>query len=91
MKAVAVHAIFLIAVTVIFLFFAMAIFFGWIKITEKIANPMICNSKLLSYCSEWSKTDYQKAPYDWSKEAPGCSKKGFTPSIEKCKDLLSQK
>lgn len=90
-KAVAVHTLFLIAVTVIFLFFAIAIFVGWIKLTEDVANPAFCNSKLLSYCAEWSRTDYYKTPYDWGEKAPGCAKIDITPTVDKCKALLQQK
>jgi uncharacterized membrane protein YkgB len=89
-KAVAVHTLFLVAVTVIFLFFAIALFMGWIKITSDVANPAICNSKLLSYCSEWSASNYGSAPKNWADEAPGCVKIQIVPTIEKCKSLLQQ-
>jgi hypothetical protein len=91
MEAVAVHTLFLIAVTVIFMFFALAIFFGWVKISEKVANPTICNSKLLTYCTEWSHTDYMKIPYDWSDKASGCVKINISPDLDRCKVLLQQK
>jgi len=89
-KAVAVHTLFLIAVTVIFLFFAIAVFMGWVKLTDKITSPQICNSKLLAYCSEWSSKNYGNTPYDWSKDASGCVKIQIVPTIEKCKSLLKQ-
>lgn len=89
-KAVAVHTLFLIAVTVIFLFFAMAVFMGWIKLTDNITSPQICNSKLLAYCSEWSAKNYRDTPFDWSKEAAGCVKIQIVPTVEKCKTLLKQ-
>ena len=89
-KAVAVHTLFLIAVTVIFLFFSIALFMGWIKITDDITNPAICNSKLLSYCSAWSARNYGAPDKSWSEEAPGCTKIQIVPTIEKCKSLLQQ-
>jgi hypothetical protein len=91
MEAVAVHTLFIIAVTVIFLFFALAVFFGWLKINEQIANPTICNSNLLGYCTEWSHTDYQTVPYDWSQKDPGCVKINISPTLDGCKALLGQK
>jgi hypothetical protein len=81
----------LIAVTVVFLFFALAIFFGWLKINESVANPAVCDSKLLSYCTEWSHTDYQKVPYNWADKASGCVKINISPDLDKCKVLLGQK
>lgn len=90
-KAIAVQTMFLIAVTVIFLFFTIAIFMGWIKLSEDVTNPVVCNTKLLNYCAEWSRTDYQKIPSDWGEEAPGCVKQGIIPTMEKCKTLLQQK
>jgi len=89
-KAVAVHTLFLIAVTVVFLFFAVAVFMGWIKLTDNTISPPICNSKLLAYCSEWSAKNYNAVPYDWSKQASGCVKIQIVPTVEKCKSLLKQ-
>jgi hypothetical protein len=88
---ISVQTLFIIAVTVIFLFFAIALFMGWIKLTDNVTNPILCNTKLLSFCSDWSKENYQKVPYEWADKAPGCAKKGIIPSLETCKDLLQQK
>lgn len=90
-KALAVKTLYLIGVTMIFLFFAVIIFVGWLNITSKMANPAICNSKLLGYCSDWSRSDYQSMPYNWNSKASGCVKIGISPGMEKCKELLQQK
>ncbi len=90
-KAVAPHAIFLIAVIVITFIFTVVIFSGWIKINDKIANPLLCRIKLQQYCSEWGKTQFTKEPsYNWDDDAPGCVKIGILkPDRQICNQFTS--
>lgn len=89
-KGVETWTLFIIAVTVIFLFFALAFFMGWIKLTNNVTNPLLCNDKLLNYCAQWSSKNYQDTPYSWSDQAPGCAKQGIVPDVTSCKNLLHQ-
>jgi hypothetical protein len=89
--AIEINTLFLIAVTALFLLFGILILLGFIKIGDTTATPMICNSKLLTYCNDWSRTEYQNTPYNWGDKASGCIKIGITPSLDKCKELLNQK
>lgn len=91
-KAIAVHAIFLVAVIMIFLFFVTVTFFGWIDWSGKEASKFSCTAKLHSYCSDWKKTDFTKTPWDWYTKGPeGCERKeiGITkPDRDKCEEVL---
>lgn len=89
-KGIAVHTIFLIAVIIIFLFFATVIFFPWINWSKVEANKFSCTAKLHSYCSDWEKSNFEKIPWDWNKKGPeGCEKIGIVePSEDKCKEVL---
>ena len=62
MKAIAVQAIFLIGVIVIFLFFIVAIFWGWIDTTKFVTSQATCTANRISYCSALSSNT--KLP-DW--------------------------
>ena len=73
-KAIAVQAVFLIAVIAIFLFFLVGIFWGWIGVTKDTTGEASCKASLISYCSGLSAG---KAP-EWNS---GCGKQ---PSIDDC-------
>ena len=73
-KAIAVQAVFLIAVISILLFFLVSIFWGWIGVTKDITGEAACKAQKISYCSGLS---VGKAP-DWNS---GCGEK---PSIGEC-------
>jgi len=50
-KAIAVQAVFLIAVIAISLFFMVAIFWGWIDTTKFGTNEATCKAKRIGCCS----------------------------------------
>ena len=76
MKALAVHTIFIILTTVIFLFFAIIIIFGFLNIAGLEASATTCNIKLLNYCTAWAAKGFvDDKPYKWSDKPPiDCSK-----------------
>lgn len=51
MKAIAVQAVFLIAVIAISLFFIVAIFWGWIDTTKFGTNEATCKASWIGCCS----------------------------------------
>lgn len=51
-KAIAVQAIFLIAVIAISLFFLVAIFWGWIDTTKFTTSQATCTTARIGCCSE---------------------------------------
>jgi len=89
-KAIAAHAIFIVSVILIFLFFIAAIFFKWIDWSKLGANKFFCSAKLHSYCSDWKKTNFEKTPWNWNEKGPeGCEEFGIMqPSQEDCEKLL---
>ncbi len=83
MKAVAVQAVFLIAVIMIFLFFVAALFFQWIEWTDESTNSFSCNAKMISFCSDWRKEG--KDPGWWESKGPNCDEFVTKPSsIDDC-------
>ncbi len=88
MKAVAVHAVFIVAVIVIFIFFLAAIFFEWIDVNKLGTNQATCRMKLMNYCNDLIKTG--KEPFNWNTKEPlGCENSGITqPDKIKCQEIL---
>jgi len=90
MKAIAVHAIFVVSIILIFLFFVTAIFFRYMDFKEG-PSEFSCKVKQFSYCSDWKRTDYSDYP-DWSweeKEPENCDLVGIAkPTYEQCENIL---
>ncbi|MBI4010265.1 MAG: hypothetical protein HY361_03700 [Candidatus Aenigmarchaeota archaeon] len=70
MKAIAVHTIFILITTVIFLFFAIIIIFGFLNIAGLEASQTTCTIKLLNYCTSWLAKGYADKPYKWADKDP---------------------
>jgi len=89
-KAIAVQAVFLIAVISISLFFIVAIFWGWIDTTKFGTSQASCTSKTISYCSDWGRN--QELPDWWAtKEPTDCGREGINinePTCEECKSRI---
>ena len=75
-KAIAIHAVFLIAALAIFLFFIVAIFWGWIGSTKDITSEASCKASLINHCSALGANI--EPPSDWN---TACGQK---PTIEDC-------
>ena len=73
-KAIAVQAVFLIAVISIFLFFIVAVFWGWIGTTKDVTGEAGCKAHKISYCSGLV---VGKTP-DWNSAC------GAEPSLSDC-------
>lgn len=88
-KAIAVQAVFLIAVIAIFLFFLVGIFWGWINTIEMGTSQATCSAKRIGYCTEWATNKkeptwwFTKEPLDCARENIGISK----PSCTECKSI----
>ena len=81
-KAIAVQAVFLIAVIAITIFFIVGIFWGWIDTTKFGTSQATCAVKRISYCSGFKGN---KPPFDWNtKEPTGCEQYGITQPNDKC-------
>ncbi|MBI1978661.1 MAG: hypothetical protein HYS62_01205 [Candidatus Aenigmarchaeota archaeon] len=79
-KAIAVQAIFLIAVIAISLFFIVAIFWGWIDTTEFATNEASCRAARIGCCS--ALTSGTKDSCDWDS---ACSEYGVSmPTLQSC-------
>ena len=91
-KAVAINAVSLIVIIAAFLFVTVAIFLGWINIQNLEANRVSCAAKLLNYCTDWWKKQFQSVPYSWADQPPnGCENdpiKIGQPTAEDCKNIL---
>jgi len=91
-KAVAVDAVSLIVIIAAFLFFTVAVFLGWINVQNLEANRASCAAKLLNYCTEWWKKQFQSVPYNWAEQPPkGCEQQPINvgqPTLDDCKSLL---
>ncbi|MBI2547561.1 MAG: hypothetical protein HYW23_03895 [Candidatus Aenigmarchaeota archaeon] len=81
-KAVAVQAIFLIAVIAITLLFVLAIFWGWIDTTKLGTSQATCSAKKVSYCS--SILNDRPKPFVWNTKEPiNCDQFGIKKPINK--------
>lgn len=81
MKAIAIHAVFLMGVIAISLFFIVAIFWGWIDVTKYSTSEATCRANKVSFCS--ALVSGTSAP-NWN---DGCSAYGInkpTSSQECC-------
>ncbi len=81
LKGIAVHAVFLIGVIAISLFFIIAIFWGWIDTTKFTTSQASCKASLISYCSALNSGTRPSS--EWN---DGCTEyKIFKPdSIDSC-------
>lgn len=90
MKAIAVHALFLIVVMGMITFFLLILFWRYIKIGEIKATEVSCRIKLTNYCEKWIRD--KKDPGDWHEIEPktGCDEFGISrpTSLEECKRLF---
>ena len=89
-KAIAVQAVFLIAVIAISLFFIVAIFWGWIDTTKFGTGQATCTAKATSYCGDWARN--KERPGWWATKEPiDCSREDIKitePSCEECKQKI---
>ena len=88
-KAIAVHAVFLIGVISIFLFFVVGILFIWIDTSKLATSFASCTQKRLSYCTDWSLSGNKP---DWwgTKDPKGCESSDINipePTCPQCRDL----
>ncbi len=94
---ISVYGVFIVLFIGITLFIVLAIAFQWVdKILPAQANQYSCSAKLLSYCTDWYKNNFQEKPWTYSDKNPkDCYE--FTkvdnsgPSDSKCKELLGIK
>lgn len=93
MKAVAVHALSIVAIVAIFAFVSVVVFLNWLQGTSVQASGAACTTKLLSYCSEWFTKNFDdgKKP-EWKTPDPSeCNKflaTSVPPRPENCRDIL---
>ena len=97
MKGIAVSTIFIIFTTVIFLFFAVIMIFGFINVTGLEASQASCSVKLTNYCITWAAKGFDESnkPYKWNEKSPdGCStylkdvNDASGPTKEKCVPIV---
>jgi len=69
-KAVAIHAVVVVALIGMLLFFALIIFWHWLNLQQIEASKAACAVKFSNCCLEWYKKDYQGDPCDWASIPP---------------------
>lgn len=97
MKAIAIHTIFIVVTTVIFLFFAVVVLFGLLGSVNISASQTTCTIKLLNYCTSWAAKGFSESdkPYQWNEKSPyACGQflKDISddsgPSKDQCKPIV---
>lgn len=95
---ISVYGVFIVILIGVTLFVIIAIAYKWVdNILPAQSSQYSCNAKLLSYCTDWFKNNFENKP-DWvygDKNPKECYQ--FTkvddsgPSITTCKELLGVK
>ena len=93
-KAIAMNTATLIIIVGALIFFSFVIFYGWANLQNIEADRASCTIKLLNYCTEWWKNQFETVPYNWADKAPiGCEKdpiKISQPTADDCNILVTR-
>ena len=69
-KGIAIHALVVVAIIGMLIFFGLIVFWTWLNWTTIENSKLACTIKFKNYCTEWFKKNYQEEPYNWNDMNP---------------------